>query len=137
MIVLSKASFYKKLEIFNGINKYIQPKDYSFIEYIKNNFNFKFRTIIFFLFIIFVYTIYKIIYADFDFNIKNKTIIYVLIFIILFIFIPIFIVFFIISSIFNNKYENINKNVIKNIQENGISGIYDLLVKYNYPCFIK
>lgn len=47
--------------------------------------------------------------------------------------------FFGLASVLNNK--NINDNsedeIIKNITNNGISGLYDLLVKYNYPCFIK
>jgi hypothetical protein len=138
MMFLSKVAFYKKLEIFNGLNKYIQPKDNSFIDYIRNNFNFKMNTVLLFLFIIFIYTIYTLIYADFNFDIKHRTIAYILIFIVLFVFIPIFIVFFTISIIFNNKYDgNFNGDVIKNIQEKGVSSLYDLLVKYNYPCFIK
>ena len=28
-------------------------------------------------------------------------------------------------------------NVIDNIKNNGICSLYDLLVKYNYPCFVK
>ena len=138
MVIISKAVFYKKLEVLNGLNKYIQPSDNGFIQFIRNNFNFKMNMVLLFLFIIYVYSIYTLIYGDFKIDIKWRIPTYVLLFIILFVFIPIFIVFLCISIIFTNKYDNnFNGNVIENIKRHGVSSLYDLLVKYNYPCFKK
>ena len=79
------------------------------------------------------------IYTDSRCEIKKKVIVYVIIGVIIFAFIPFFILFFGLSFVLNNK--NINdsteEDIIENIQTNGISGLYDLLVKYNYPCFVK
>ena len=47
--------------------------------------------------------------------------------------------FFILSLTLNNKNIQSDKEykIIKNIQKNGLNGLYDLIVKYNYPCFVK
>ena len=36
----------------------------------------------------------------------------------------------------NNK-KNADSDVVNDIQTNGINSLYELLVKYNYPCFVK
>jgi hypothetical protein len=138
IILISKNVFYKKLEIFTGLQKFIETKDYSFIQFIANNFNFKIYNIITFLFIIFVYCYYTLIYSDFKYDLKKKVIIFFILFVIIFIFIPIFLVFFALSILFSNdlKY-NSTGDITIDINNNGITNIYDLLVKYNYPCFIK
>ena len=59
--------------------------------------------------------------------------------VVLFILIPSFFLSFGLSSVLNNKNMNNNSEdqIINNIRNNGLSGLYDLLVKYNYPCFLK
>jgi hypothetical protein len=138
MIIVSKASFYKKLQIFPDINKFIEQKDYDFVKNISKNFNFKIFNIIAFLFVVFVFCFYTIVYADFRYDIKKKIIVYVTIFIILFIFIPFFIALFSLSNSFINDYKNnFSGDIITDIQNNGVSDLYEMLVKYNYPCFYK
>jgi hypothetical protein len=66
---------------------------------------------------------------------------------VMFVLIPIFLIFLSLSLIFTNKdinYDQNNlsniesaQNIINNINEKGVSSLYDLLVKYNYPCFTK
>ena len=82
--------------------------------------------------------------ADFKYVLKWRCLVYFLIFIVIGIFIPIFIIFFVQSIIFSNKLDDIkgnNKNstseIVNNINKNGVSSLYELLVKYNYPCFKK
>ena len=137
-VLLSRATFYKKLEIFPDLERFVETKDNSFIKFIINNFNFKISTIIIFIFVIFVYCYYTLVYSDLKYTIMNKIIIYLIIFSLLFIFIPIVIIFFSLSLLFDNKINNkTSNNVIDNIKNNGICSLYDLLVKYNYPCFFK
>jgi hypothetical protein len=78
-------------------------------------------------------------YVDFKKSIKEKIILYSIFVFLISILIPLFIIFVAISVIFSNKYsQNItNDNIINDITTNGISSIYELLVKYNYPCFEK
>ena len=139
IVLISKAAFYKKLEIFPNLYRYIDIKDYPLINNITNRFNFKISTISFYILIIFIYCYYRVIFTDFNFrdSLFKKILIYLFIFIIIFLFIPVFIVFFSLSLIFAGEKMNIDKNIIDNINNNGIKNLYDLLIKYNYPCFIK
>lgn len=94
------------------------------------------------MFIIFVYCIYTVIIADYTYKLKwDRLLVYLFLIIVLGVFIPVFIVFFVQSLIFTNRItaNNLtNKDaIIKDIKKNGISGLYQLLIKYNYPCFKK
>jgi hypothetical protein len=143
-IFLSKAVLYKKLEIFPALNKFLVKKDYPFTKFLRNNFAFKISTILVFLFIILVYSYYKIVYADLKcITLKSKIITYVLIFLLIFAFLPIFFMFFSFSFLFLNK-EKVDPTIstINSIQNEinnnkSINSLYELLVKYNYPCFMK
>jgi hypothetical protein len=138
MIIVLKGTFFKKLEVFSGIDKFIETKDYGFVQFIKNNFNYYIFTIIPFLFIIFVFCYYVFIYTESKYDFNKKIKIYFIIFFILFIFFPLFLVFFILSNLFNNNFKNDSTgNTFEDINNNSVTDIYTLLVKYNYPCFIK
>jgi len=138
MMILLKGTFFKKLEIFSGMNKFIEIKDYRFIDFIQSNFNFNIHTILPFLFIIFVFCYYVFIYTEFQFDFNDKIKIYSSIFVILFIFIPLFLVFFVLSNLFNNNLKNNSSgNTFEDINNNSVTDVYTLLVKYNYPCFQK
>jgi len=136
IILISRGSFRKKLEIIPELKRFINPNDYKFVDDIKNKFNLNMHTIVVFLLIIFIFCYYKIIYSDFKYSLKKKIIIYILIAFIIFVFIPFFILFFALNSVLSNKnLNNSSSEIINNIKKNGLSGLYDLLVKYNYPCF--
>lgn len=136
IILISRGSFHKKLEIFTELKRFINPSDYKFVDDIKNKFFLNMHTIVVFLLIIFIFCYYKIIYSDFKYSLVKKIIIYILIVIIIFGFIPFFILFFALNFVLNNKnLNNSESQIINNIKKNGLSGLYDLLVKYNYPCF--
>jgi hypothetical protein len=142
-IILLHTIFNNKLSILNDLNNYIEPNDYSYIDFIKNNFNIKIYSIIPFLFIIFSYCYYMMIYTDYEYTFKKSLLVYFILFFIIFIFIPMVLFFFSLDMIFNNKYvpnklnNDTEENIITNITNNGITSLYELLVKYNYPCFPK
>jgi len=140
MIIISKISFSKKLSIFPNLYRFLDIKDYNFVNNISNYFNFEFYTVFIFIFIIIVFCYYTFVYNDFkETNLYKKIIIYAIIFLLICVFIPIFIIFFGLSLLFNNSYKNnVNENnIVETIEQNGIQSLYDLLAKYNYPCFFK
>ena len=136
---ISRIFYYKELQIFPNLVKFLDLKDNYFIKVIKEDFNFKINSVLIFIFITFIYCYYTIIYSDFKYKVRDKIIIYIVIFLILFILIPFFFLSFGLSSVLNNKNMNNSSEdeIINNIRNNGLSGLYDLLVKYNYPCFLK
>ena len=137
ILILTRASFKKKLDIFPALKKFLNTSDYNFVDNISKDFSLKTFSYIIFIFIIFIFCFYTMIYSEFRYELKNRMIIYLIIIFILLIFIPIFIIFFVLSFVLNNKniQEGHEYEIIKNIQKNGINGVYDILVKYNYPCF--
>jgi hypothetical protein len=138
-VLISQGVFYKKLEIFDGLNKFLERKDYPFVKFIKNNFNFRIRYLIVLIFIVFIYSLYVILYSYHKYDITKLSMIYAIICLALFIIIPIVIFCFSINMIFSNDYEEKVKHsdLINNINKDGVQSLYELLVKYNYPCFFK
>lgn len=139
IIILSRATFFKKLQIFPDLNKYLDVNDGYFVKKIQEDFNFNISSFIIFIIIILIYCFYTIVYCDIRYEIKKRIIVYIIIGLIIFILLPIFILFFALSSVLNNKNitDTSELDIINNIRNNGLSGLYDLLVKYNYPCFVK
>ena len=137
-VLISRTTFNQKLSIFPNLYKFVETKDYDFLNFISNNIKFKIYTILPFLLILFIYCYYTVVYAQFKNTFKHTLFVFAFLFFIIFIFIPFFILFFGFGLLFNNK-DNTNEtnNIIENIQNNGVSNLYDLLVKYNYPCFMK
>jgi hypothetical protein len=138
IIIWCYSYFNKSLSIFGNLNKFIQTSDYSFVQYISDNFNFKIYSILPYILIIFIFCYYQFIYVQVNYNTLYKKIIaYVILFLIIFVFLPTIILFFSFSLLFDNKTIENGKDIIENIKKYGISSLYDLLVKYNYPCFHK
>ena len=150
IIFLLRTSISQKLSIFPDLYKYIDKKDNPYIDYIASSFNLKFSSFSIFLFILFVFSYIIFIYTNFQIrNNKYKVLIYGLIFLLLFVFIPIFLLFFCYLTIFSSSkssnnlnsppknVEEAGQNEIDSINNNGVSSLYQLLVKYNYPCFLK
>jgi hypothetical protein len=138
IIIISKAAFYKKLEILPDLKKYVETTDYGFINSITSTFNFKSFCVIPYLFIIFVFCYYIFVHLEFKYDKNKKKIIYWILFVILFIFIPLFIYYFSLSILFDNNAKNIlDINTFEAIQNYGVKNFYDLMIKYNYPCFFK
>jgi hypothetical protein len=138
IMIISKATFYKKLEILPDLKKYVETTDYGFINSIISTFNFKVFCVIPYLFIIFVFCYYIFVHLEFKYDKNKKKIIYWILFVILFIFIPLFIYYFSLSVLFDNNAKNIlDINTFEAIKNYGVNNFYDLIIKYNYPCFFK
>ena len=144
------AAVSEKLNIFPNLYRLIDKKDYPYVDYIASSFNLKFSTFSVFLFILFVFA--YLVYMHIDFQIqggKYKALVYVLLFLLLFVFIPLFLVFFCYLNIFSSirpssdinnppsSAEEAGQKEVDSINKDGVSSLYQLLVKYNYPCFIK
>jgi len=143
-IFISKAALYKKLEIFPALNNFLTQKDYNFTNYLKSIFSFKFSTVVIFLFIIISYLFYKFVFINLrSKDATSKLLNYLLIFGILFVFLPFFFIYFCTSLLFLNKEAvDPNTNVIASIKKERVNNktintLYELIVKYNYPCFKK
>lgn len=138
IILISRASFNSKLEIFSNLNNYVEPKDISFINYISNLFNFKLYQIIIFIFILIATAYYLLLNIEIKFSDnKYKSLAYGLIFFILFILIPVILVFFGLSIVYSNNYSEPVSDILADIEKNPVGSLYELLVKYNYPCIKK
>jgi hypothetical protein len=138
IILISRASFDSKLEIFSNLNNYVETKDTSFITYISNLFNFKLYQIIVFIFILIATAYYLLLNIEIKFTEKKYKILgYLLIIFILFILIPVILVFTGLSIVYSNNYSEPVDNILSNIQKNPVGSLYELLVKYNYPCIKK
>ena len=137
--IINKSAFYKKLEIFSDLIPYLETSDAKIVDEIKQNFNFNLCIIYIFLFVVIFYCIYNFIHIETKANFKEKMMTLLVIFFIVYIFIPLFIICVSFIILYTNNYsENItNDNIIDNIREKGVSSLYELLVKYNYPCFLK
>lgn len=144
--LLCRTYFRNKLSVFSDLNQFIEPKDNDFIQFIIDNFKFNMTKIMPYLLIVLIYFYYKFVYSEKK-TMKEQIKFYAIFIFIIFIIIPIFLIFLALSLIFTNK--NINKNennisgiesaqyTVDDINKNGISNLYQLLVKYNYPCFYK
>jgi len=137
-----------QLSVFPNLSRFIEPKDNNFINFIVDNFNFKVGLMIPYLLIVLVYFYYQFSYSEKIVGIGSQLKFYGLFILVLFILIPTFIIFFSYSLIFTNADLDIfnqnnggsiesAQNIVQNIKNRGVSSLYDLLVKYNYPCFIK
>jgi len=137
--IIYRVTFYKKLDIFNDLIPYLEQKDIKIVEEIKNNFNFNFSIVYIFLFIIVFYCLYNFVYINYKLDLEKMGYTLLVIIFILFLFIPGFLICNGLTILFTNNYsENINReNIIENIRKNGVSSLYEILVKYNYPCFLK
>jgi hypothetical protein len=136
-ILISKASFFKKLEILPDIEKFVENKDVNFIKFLESNFNIKFYTISLFIFIILMYSYYSLVYIDYKYTNIIRIIMYIIIGVLVFAFIPLFLIFFALSILTTTNYKGAVTDYVEDIQRNGVSSLYELLVKYNYPCFLK
>jgi hypothetical protein len=136
-IFITKATFFKKLEIFHGMEKFVENSDIEFIKFVKSTFNIKFYSILVFIFIIIMYSYNSLVYINYKYSSTMKIVMYIIIGILIFVFIPLFLIFLALSVLVTTNYKNPITDYVDDIQKNGVSSLYELLVKYNYPCFLK
>ena len=134
-IIVIRHSGNQNINILGKINDYLEPKDHKYTSMIQSYFNTNYFSIFIFLFIILVYTLLHVIY--YTYNTKNQSLTLVFILFNIFILIPFVLALFGINSIFGQLDVKGAENDIRDIEKNGIGNLYQLIVKYNYPCFRK
>ncbi len=143
ILIIYRLTGHKSITIFSTIDKFIQDKDINYINFMKQMFNLKFFIILIFLFIFIMFMCLYWIYGSVNKNVSGYTKYF-------YYFIIIFTMYFLIPSILSSnaistlynvyKDNNIDKNeidAIRSIEKDGAQSLYDLIVKYNYPCFKK
>ncbi len=131
---------YKSKDIMDYGKKYVEEKDYEYINNFKNKFNYNFDTILFIpLLILFISIMYFFMYYEFDYeNPLMKS--YVLL---LLIGLPIIFLIFNYNILFTCYTDDNECGIFRNglikyeVYHYGIKSFYDALVKYNYLCFPK
>lgn len=84
-----------------------------------------------------MYSYYSLVYIDYKYSNTIRIIMYIVIGILVFAFIPLFLIFLALSILTTTNYKGPVNDYVEDIQRNGVSSLYELLVKYNYPCFLK
>ena len=137
-ILLSRATLSSKLRVFDGSFKFVEPIDVPFLEHIESVFDSRYTLLCFFLFIVFVFCYSHIVYIMMQ-PTRSKQFLYGFsVFAILFLFIPFLLIIFTLSVLFSSlQRKESSQNMYDQIKEQGVSTIYELLIKYNYPCFPK
>ncbi len=125
----------EKVAILPEIKNYLNDKDNSFVDFITSTFNINFNSVYIYLLVLLIFTILLIIYLNFN-KFISKTISITLIVVIFLIFIPLCLISISLSSLLGEKRNVFGKDAdIDEIKKNGIGSLYQLIVKYNYPCF--
>lgn len=135
LIMNIKFTTPEKVAIFPGIKNYLNNKDDSFIDFITNTFNINYNSVYIYLLILLIFTILLIIYFNFN-KLINKKIATIFIILIFLVFIPLILVSISLGTVLGettNVYGNDDN--IDAIRKYGIGSLYQLIVKYNYPCF--
>lgn len=138
--LVSMKAIYKTDDILNYGKKYMEEKDYPFIDALREKFNRHFDQILFVPLLILLITIlYFFMYYELNFE-NNQMMIYGLI---LLIGIPVLLLVFNYNVLFSCYTPDNQCGIFRNgqikyeVYHEGIRSYYDALVKYNYSCFPK
>lgn len=135
LIMNIKFTTPEKVAIFPGIKNYLNDKDDSFIDFLTGTFNINFNSVYIYLLILLIFTTLLVIYFNYNKLISKNIMIVVIVFILL-IFIPLILILISLGTVLGET-KNVygNDDNIEEIREKGIGSLYQLIVKYNYPCF--
>jgi len=144
ILIIYRISGHESISLFDMIDKFIYNKDKEYINFMKQMFYIKFFIIYMFLFIFIIFLCMHWIYGNINKYISSgfwKYFYYTFIIFSIYWLIPKVLSSNAISTLYNvYKKDNVNKEeeeIIKGIQKYGVQSLYDLIVKYNYPCFKK
>jgi anaerobic selenocysteine-containing dehydrogenase len=123
------------IDLLNGIDKYIETKDISYINKLTDLYKNKSLIKYGFIFIILVYVYYLILHLAIDGGGWKK---YGFIFFILLFFIPFILIYDNLEILFSDfSNEKFNSKNIQKYLKNGCNNLLGLIIKYNYPCVEK
>ena len=139
LVIITRIVSLFSVDIFDTINKFIDKKDYSYINFMKEMFNLKFIILFSFIFIILCFLMFHWIYGSFNVLVSSKWKNWWYAFIIIFIFfiIPEILASNALSSLYNVFKKVDMEDDLEQIEKEGVFSLYQLIVKYNYPCFKK
>lgn len=143
ILLLYRLTGDPSITLFDTIYKFIEKKDYEYINFMKQMFSLKFFILFTFLFIFIIFLSLHWIYGNFNKYITGfrKYLYYFVIIFSIYIIIPTILSTNATSTLYNvfkdNNLKNNESEVIKSIEKDGVQSLYDLIVKYNYPCFKK
>ena len=144
ILIIYRLTGHKSITLFDTIDKYIEGKDKEYVNFMKQMFNLKFFIIYMFLFIFIIFLCMHWIYGSINKYISDgfwKYVYYIFIIFSIYFIIPQILSSNAVSTLYNvYKKDNVNKEeneIIKGIQKYGAQSLYDIIVKYNYPCFKK
>lgn len=143
ILIFYRISGHSSITLFSTINEYIDSKDLDYINFLKQMFGLKFFILYIFIFILLTFLILHWIYGSMNKFVTGiwKYVLYIFIFITIYLLIPKILASNAISTIYNvykkNNVDNSETEITNNIGKYGCQSIYDIIVKYNYPCFKK
>ena len=143
LIIFYRITGHSSITLFSTINKFIDSKDLEYIGFIKQMFSLKFFILYMFIFIVFTFLILHWIYGVMNKFVTGiwKYVYYIFILVTIYLIIPKILASNAISTVYNIfKKDNVDgteSEIISNIEKYGCQSIYDIIVKYNYPCFKK
>ncbi len=136
--LVAMKKIYKTDDILNYGKKYVEEKDYPYIDMIREKFNYHFDKVLWIpLFILLITLLYFFMYYEYDIS-NPQMLTYVMI---LLVGIPLFLATFNYNVLFtcytpDNECGIFRDGQIKyEVYHEGIKSYYDALVKYNYLCF--
>lgn len=129
--------FYK--DNLDDVDKFIQNKDTRYINFLRQMFNLKFLIIFSFLFIFISFILFHWVYGEYNTVVSKKYrfYFYIVLVLLLFLGVPYILENCALSSLYNVFDKTDLKENIDNIEKEGVNSLYELIVKYNYPCFKK
>lgn len=139
MVIITRIVSIFNVDIFDTINTFIDKKDYGYIDFMKRMFNLKFIILFTFLYIILCFLLLHWLYGSYNMLISesSKKWVYGFIFIFIFFIIPSILKSNALSALYN-VYKKIDiEDNLEQIENEGVFSLYQLIVKYNYPCFKK
>jgi len=143
VLLLYRLTGDPSITLFDTIDKYIQNKDKPYINFMKQMFNLKFFILFTFLFIFMIFLCLHWIYGNINKNTTGnwKYFYYFVVIISIYFIIPNILATNAVSTLFNifkkNNIDNDEMETINSLEKNGVQSLYDLIIKYNYPCFKK
>lgn len=139
LIIITRIVAYFTTDIFDTINRFIDRKDINYIDFLKRMFNLKFIILFTSLFILLCFLMLHWIYGSYNVLVSEKWKNWLYGFIIIFVLfvVPSILVSNALSSLYNiYKKMDIQDN-LEQIEKEGVFSLYQLIVKYNYPCLKK
>ena len=143
IVIIYRLTGHSSITLFSTIDRFIHKKDKPYINFMKMLFSLKYFIIYTFMFVLLLFLSLHWIFGPINKYITGywKYIHYFFIIVVIYMVLPLILSSNAISTCFNvykkNNIEKSENEIIDNIQKYGAQSLYDLIVKYNYPCFKK